>query len=125
MLESCNWTPPSKGKGEKERSTTGTGSSSSSRSKSLMSYEPLLSLVMTCLKGQDEQREAFLSSLHSQLTHYMFLPKEDRLYQGEDPKARLAMLEALQLRFSLVGGKSHHCLALCLPNQSLECGTFV
>lgn len=60
---------------------------------------------MTCLKGQDEQREAFLSSLHSQLSHFIFLPKEDRLYQGEDIKARQAMLEALQLRFSLVGGK--------------------
>ena len=45
------------------------------RSKSLMSYEPLLALVMTCLKGQDEQREVFLSSLHSQLSHYIFLPK--------------------------------------------------
>lgn len=60
---------------------------------------------MTCLKGQDEQREAFLSSLHSQLSHFIFLPKEDRLYHGEDVKARQAMLEALQLRFSLVGGK--------------------
>lgn len=75
------------------------------RSKSLLSYEPLLSLVMTCLKGQDEQREAFLSSLHSQLLHFACLPKEDRLYQGEDVKARQAMLEALQLRFSLVGGE--------------------
>lgn len=73
------------------------------RPKSLLSYEPLLSLVMTCLKGQDE-REAFLSSLHSQLSHFTFLSKEDRLYQGEDTKARQAMLEALQLRFSLVGG---------------------
>lgn len=74
------------------------------RSKSLLSYEPLLSLVMTCLKGQDEQRDAFLLSLHSQLSHFIYLPKEDRLYQGEDVKARQAMLEALQLRFSLVGG---------------------
>ena len=70
-----------------------------------MSYEPLLSLIMTCLKGQDEQREAFLSSLYSQLSHFIFLSKEDRLFQGEDMKARQAMLEALQLRFSLVGGE--------------------
>lgn len=70
-----------------------------------MSYEPLLSLIMTCLKGQDEQREQFLTSLHAQLSHFMFLPKEDRLFQCEDIKARQSMLEALQLRFSLVGGK--------------------
>jgi mediator of RNA polymerase II transcription subunit 12 len=61
---------------------------------------------MTCLKGQDEQREQFLSSLHSQLSQFMFLPKEDRLFQCEDIKARQSMLEALQLRFSLVGGKT-------------------
>lgn len=61
---------------------------------------------MTCLKGQDEQREMFLSSLHSQLSHFNLLLKEDRLYQGEDIRARQAMLEALQLRFSLVGGKT-------------------
>ena len=99
VLESCNWTPPSKQK-DKDRSAN----NDPLRSKSLMSYEPLLALVMTCLKGQDEQREAFLSSLHSQLSQYVFLPKEDRLYQGEDVKSRLAMLESLQLRFSLVGG---------------------
>ena len=102
VLESCNWGPPSKG--AKERGNA--SATATLRSKSLLSYEPLLSLVMTCLKGQDEQREAFLSSLHSQLSHFVFLPKEDRLYQGEDVKARQAMLEALQLRFSLVGGNS-------------------
>ena len=76
VLESCNWTPPSKQK-DKDRSAN----NDPLRSKSLMSYEPLLALVMTCLKGQDEQREAFLSSLHSQLSQYVFLPKEDHLYQ--------------------------------------------
>jgi len=103
VLESCNWGPISKGK-DKERNIP--NASLAFRSKSLLSYEPLLSLVMTCLKGQDEQREMFLSSLHSQLSHFIFLPKEDRLYQGEDVRARQAMLEALQLRFSLVGGKA-------------------
>lgn len=82
---------------------------------------------MTCLKGQDEQREAFLSSLHSQLSHFVFLPKEDRLYQGEDVKARQAMLEALQLRFSLVGGKDrcksafNHFLFSWLKAHTLIC----
>ena len=89
---------------EKERGVV--GSNTSIRSKPLLSFEPLLSLIMTCLKGQDEQREQFLSSLHSQLTQFMFLPKEDRLFQCEDIKARQTMLEALQLRFSLVGGKT-------------------
>ncbi len=102
VLESCNWGPNSKGK-DKERNVP--NATLALRSKSLLSYEPLLSLVMTCLKGQDEQREMFLSSLHSQLSHFIFLPKEDRLYQCEDVRARQAMLEALQLRFSLVGGK--------------------
>lgn len=59
---------------------------------------------MTCLKGQDEQRESFLGSLALQLASFNHLSKDDRLYQGEDPKSRQAMLEALQLRFSLVGG---------------------
>ncbi len=30
--------------------------------------------------------------------------KDDRLYQGDDTRSRQQMLEALQLRFSLVGG---------------------
>ena len=96
MLESCNWKTK-----DKDRNPTGMV-----RSKSLLSYEPLLSLIMTCLKGQDEQRESFLSSLHSQLSHYIFLPKEDRtcLAQCDDSKSRHVMLETLQLRFSLVGG---------------------
>ena len=59
---------------------------------------------MTCLKGQEDQREAFLTSLYGQLAYYNSLAVEDRLYQGDDSRARRAMLEALQLRFSLVGG---------------------
>jgi len=108
VLETCNWSPPTKTKKEdKERNVSGNISlpGANIRPRSLLSYEPLLSLVMTCLKGQDEQREAFLSSLYSQLSHFIFLSKEDRLFQGEDMKARQAMLEALQLRFSLVGGE--------------------
>ena len=69
VLESCNWGPPSKGAKEKERGNAG-AATATLRSKSLLSYEPLLSLVMTCLKGQDEQRFAFVSSLHSQLSTY-------------------------------------------------------
>lgn len=33
----------------------------------LLSQQPFLSLVLTCLKGQDEQREGLLTSLFSQV----------------------------------------------------------
>lgn len=75
------------------------------RSRSLLAYEPFLSLIMTCLRGQEDQRESFLASLHQQLSQFVFLQKDDRLYQTDDCKNRLSMLEALQLRVSLVGGE--------------------
>ena len=37
------------------------------KSMSLLSQQPFLSLVLTCLKGQDEQREGLLTSLYSQV----------------------------------------------------------
>ncbi|KAJ7402236.1 Mediator of RNA polymerase II transcription subunit 12-like protein [Pitangus sulphuratus] len=37
-------------------------------SMSLLSQQPFLSLVLTCLKGQDEQREGLLTSLQNQVT---------------------------------------------------------
>lgn len=41
----------------------------SSESQSLLSHQPFLSLILTCLKGQEEgQREGLLSSLHQQLS---------------------------------------------------------
>lgn len=40
---------------------------SPSCSMSLLSQQPFLSLVLTCLKGQDEQREGLLTSLYSQV----------------------------------------------------------
>lgn len=36
-------------------------------SMTLLSQQPFLSLVLTCLKGQDEQREGLLTSLYSQV----------------------------------------------------------
>ena len=60
---------------------------------------------MTCLKGQEEKREA--SSLHSQLSHFVFLPKEDGLYQEEDVKARQTMLEALSTLFQTQQYRAH------------------
>lgn len=39
-------------------------------------HQPFLSLVLSCLKGQDDQRENLLSSVHNQLSQYLVLSKE-------------------------------------------------
>lgn len=41
-------------------------------------HQPFLSLVLSCLKGQDDQRESLLSSVHNQLSQYLVLSKEVR-----------------------------------------------
>ncbi|MGH0165053.1 UNVERIFIED_CONTAM: hypothetical protein FKN15_004543 [Acipenser sinensis] len=71
-------------------------------SMSLLSQQPFLSLILTCLKGQDEQREGLLTSLQNQVNQIMSDWREER-YQ-DDGKARQLMHEALQLRLNLVGG---------------------
>lgn len=43
---------------------------------SLSHHQPFLSLVLTCLKGQDDQREGLLTSLHSQLSQCLSQSKE-------------------------------------------------
>ncbi|RZF38411.1 hypothetical protein LSTR_LSTR006537 [Laodelphax striatellus] len=70
----------------------------------LSHHQPFLSLVLTCLKGQDDQREGLLVSLHSQLSQCLSLSKDDRVSNYESPKGRAMMQDALLLRFSLVGG---------------------
>uniref|UniRef100_A0A8C9I221 Mediator complex subunit 12L n=1 Tax=Piliocolobus tephrosceles TaxID=591936 RepID=A0A8C9I221_9PRIM len=72
------------------------------KSMSLLSQQPFLSLVLTCLKGQDEQREGLLTSLQNQVNQILSNWREER-YQ-DDIKARQMMHEALQLRLNLVGG---------------------
>lgn len=67
---------------------------------SLLSQQPFLSLVLTCLKGQDEQREGLLTSLYSQLQQIVANWREDQ-YQ-DDCKAKQMMHEALKLRLNLV-----------------------
>lgn len=67
---------------------------------SLLSQQPFLSLVLTCLKGQDEQREGLLTSLYSQLQQIVTNWREDQ-YQ-DDCKAKQMMHEALKLRLNLV-----------------------
>ncbi|XP_075412059.1 mediator of RNA polymerase II transcription subunit 12-like protein isoform X1 [Tenrec ecaudatus] len=72
------------------------------KSMSLLSQQPFLSLVLTCLKGQDEQREGLLTSLQNQVNQILSNWREER-YQ-DDVKARQMMHEALQMRLNLVGG---------------------
>ena len=45
-------------------------------STSLLGLAPFLSLVLTCLRGQDEQREGLLISLHNQLDKFVSNAKE-------------------------------------------------
>uniref|UniRef100_A0A8C5S5V4 Mediator complex subunit 12 n=1 Tax=Laticauda laticaudata TaxID=8630 RepID=A0A8C5S5V4_LATLA len=72
------------------------------KSMTLLSQQPFLSLVLTCLKGQDEQREGLLTSLYSQVQQIVTNWREDQ-YQ-DDCKAKQLMHEALKLRLNLVGG---------------------
>lgn len=44
---------------------------------SMLTHQPFLSLVLTCLKGQEEgQKEGLLSSLHQQLTQVCYCFKK-------------------------------------------------
>ncbi|XP_055373234.1 mediator of RNA polymerase II transcription subunit 12 [Condylostylus longicornis] len=80
---------------EKEKPTT---------KKKTMDNQPFLSLILACLKGQDEQKECLLTSLHNQLSQFVQCVHEFENIGGIDSTAMDEMLEALQLRFSLLGG---------------------
>ena len=89
---------------------------------SLLNHQPFLALVLTCLKGNDNQREGMLSSLQSQLDKFVSCAMEDCL--PTDIQLKQLMHEALQLRLSLV------CVLLaCCERQnshthgSVECNT--
>jgi mediator of RNA polymerase II transcription subunit 12 len=69
-----------------------------------INHQPFLGLVLTCLKKQDEQKEGLLQSLHSQLCSILQNKELENIGGIEDPYGREEMLDALQLRFSLVGG---------------------
>ncbi|XP_059156878.1 mediator of RNA polymerase II transcription subunit 12-like protein isoform X2 [Physella acuta] len=97
VLESGNMS--SKNKQEKEKNM---------KSKSLLGHQPFLSLVLSCLKGQDEQREFLLRSLLNQMEQFInnvkeVVVKNDKTVTDES-KVRQNLHEALQLRLSLVGG---------------------
>uniref|UniRef100_A0A8D9FIE5 Mediator of RNA polymerase II transcription subunit 12-like protein n=1 Tax=Cacopsylla melanoneura TaxID=428564 RepID=A0A8D9FIE5_9HEMI len=125
VLENCNLVGcSSTGSGSSSSSGGGGGTSSSrgskgtpqhsnntpapkttnSNSAQLTYHQPFLSLVLTCLKEQDDQREGLLSSLHSQLSQFLTLNKDERLNNHETPRGRALIQDALLLRFSLVGG---------------------
>ncbi|MPC36417.1 Mediator of RNA polymerase II transcription subunit 12 [Portunus trituberculatus] len=75
----------------------------------LASHRPFLQLVLMCLDGQDDQLSELLESLRTQLTQSLFYPKEEKpgalqVTFPEDCRSRQLMLEALSLRFALVGG---------------------
>lgn len=101
---------------------------------SLLSQQPFLSLVLTCLKGQDEQREGLLTSLYSQVQQIVTNWREDQ-YQ-DDCKAKQMMHEALKLRLNLVRDcylflsyviclqadqTSTICVLFCLSSISFPC----
>lgn len=77
----------------------------SGRKKNLqINHQPFLGLILTCLKGQDDQREGLLQSLHSQLQQFIQNKEVESIGGIEDPFGLVDMLDALQLRFALVGG---------------------
>lgn len=91
--------------GKNKSSENSENSGQVDRKKSIqIDNQPFLGLVLTCLRGQDDQKEGLLQSLHSQLS--LFLQNKDLENVGgiDDPTGRQKMLNALKLRFSLVGG---------------------
>uniref|UniRef100_A0A915HQD2 Mediator complex subunit Med12 domain-containing protein n=1 Tax=Romanomermis culicivorax TaxID=13658 RepID=A0A915HQD2_ROMCU len=69
----------------------------------LLGQQPFLSLVLTCLRGQEDQREGLLGSLLRQLQEYCVQAKNDR-FQRCNSQDNIEMLDSLRLRLSLVGG---------------------
>ncbi|XP_030027679.1 mediator of RNA polymerase II transcription subunit 12 isoform X3 [Manduca sexta] len=69
-----------------------------------LANEPLLSLVLTCLRHQDDQKESLLSSIHAQLQHYLTHARDHERSACNDTWQDEVAPEALQLRFSLAGG---------------------
>lgn len=74
VLESGNWS--CRKKEEVKESKSKKGADSENEGQSLLSHQPFLSLILTCLKGQDDQREGLLTSLHSQLSQFIMMSKD-------------------------------------------------
>lgn len=100
VLESTNSFGVKNKASESAETTAGSGRKRSVQ----IDHQPFLGLVLTCLKGQDDQKEGLLQSLHSQLSQFLQNKELDCVGGIDDPTGREEMLNALQLRFSLVGG---------------------
>jgi hypothetical protein len=74
-------------------------SGSSSKSKDMQKAEHAANLAMGVgMKTErDEQKENLLQSLHVQLSTFLCFTKDEKLYNYEDPTARKAMQDALQV----------------------------
>lgn len=88
VLESGSWgsgnsqagnTPSGRNK-ESSRTPQHTPSPRHPPTPSLSHHQPFLSLVLTCLKGQDDQREGLLTSLHSQLSQCLSAAKDASIF---------------------------------------------
>lgn len=90
--------------GTKNKENNSYNGKSGKKKKTQINHQPFLGLVLTCLKGQDDQKEGLLQSLHSQLSQFLQNKELENVGGIEDPSGREEMLDALQLRFALVGG---------------------
>ncbi|KAK0041422.1 mediator of RNA polymerase II transcription subunit 12-like protein isoform X3 [Biomphalaria pfeifferi] len=98
LEQSINEYSSAKNKQEKEKEKN-------IRSKTLLGHQPFLSLVLSCLKGQDEQREFLLRSLLNQMEMLISNFKDYTENKGlEEGKIRQSIQECIHLRLSLVGG---------------------
>lgn len=101
VLESGNWMtpvpPPGSYSSSKNKDRFNQPKSQNTASL-LLSYPPFLSLVLMCLKGQDDQREHLLKSLYSQLEQ-----AHENQKPTDDLKTKQTIHDGLQLRLGLIG----------------------
>lgn len=57
--------------GNSNSSISSSGSDMASKQSTQLNHQPFLGLVLTCLKGQDEQKEGLLQSLYTQLSQFV------------------------------------------------------
>ena len=81
-------------------------------------HRPFQQLILMCLREgehsdkersvtreeREHEKEHLLQSLYNQLSMFLCFTNEEKLYNYGDPSARKTMLDALKLRFSLIGG---------------------
>merc|ERR1719232_1155842 len=82
-------------------------------------HQPFLQLILMCQghggdfsdrdksvtrEEREQEKEHLIQSLYNQVSVFLCFTNDEKLYNYEDPTARKTMQDALQLRFSLVGG---------------------